>query len=46
MGKKKSKYVHSMMCSKIAITTQERDLGDTTDSSVEMSVQYLGEPER
>lgn len=35
-----------MMCSKIAITTQERDLGDTTDSSVEMSVQYVGEPER
>lgn len=30
------------MCSKLAIITQERDLGDTVDSSVETPVQYSG----
>lgn len=30
------------MCSKLAITTQERVLGDTADSSVETPVQYAG----
>lgn len=35
-----------MICSKLATTTQEKDLGDTADISVQTPVQVEGEREK